>query len=150
MRLRSCLVTVSCVLVGSALFAGSASAAGLTVTPTILGAGKVEDAGHYTCSASPPSNSTATGCAVSNGYAPDCPFRCILTNVLNLTPTAEPGWRFVGWSGVTPPGCVKSTVCNMSWSVLGTDVVYTPVATFHEIVDLTISGKPAAFERVKT
>ena len=48
------------------------------------------------------------------------------------------------------PVALKASVCNMSWSVLGADVAYTPTAVFHEIVDLSINAKPAAFERVKT
>jgi hypothetical protein len=63
MRLRSCLVIVLGALAGSALFAGSASAANLTVTPTIYGSGTLEDAGRYgPCSASPPLNGTPTAC----------------------------------------------------------------------------------------
>jgi hypothetical protein len=149
MRLRSRLVIVFGVLAGSALLAGSASAASLTVTPSLFGAGKVADAGHYTCSGSPPLNSTSTSCTASNGYVPYCPSLCLYSNVLNLTATPEPGWRFVGWSGTTP-GCTTDPVCNMRWSGLGPDLTYAPVATFHEIVDATITAKPAAFDRSKT
>ena len=107
MRLRSCLVIVLGVLAGSALFAGSASAASLIVTPSVVGAGKVADGTHYSCAASPPSNSTVTSCATSNGYVPDCPSFCILQIVLNLSATPEPGWRFVGWTGTVPSGCTS-------------------------------------------
>jgi hypothetical protein len=70
--------------------------------------------------------------------------------VLNLTATPEPGWRFVGWSGPVP-GCTTNPVCRMSGSFrFDVDVTYAPIATFHEIVDATITSKPAAFERVKS
>jgi hypothetical protein len=47
MRLRSCLVTVLDVLAASAILAGPAFAGTLTVTPKVVGAGKVEDVTHY-------------------------------------------------------------------------------------------------------
>jgi hypothetical protein len=150
MRLRSCLAIVLGLMAGSALFAGSAAAASLNVTPTIYGAGSLQDAGHYgPCTASPPLNGTATGCPLSNGYIPSCPTRCLLSYRLNLTATPEAGWRFAGWSGVS--GCGTNPVCFMGWNVLiGGEVYFYPVATFHEIVDAALTAKPTTFERVSS
>jgi hypothetical protein len=152
MRLRRTLVSVLGVLAASAVLAAPASADPLTVMPKIVGAGKVADGPNYSCSASPPSNSTVTNCATSNGYVPPCPGTfCILRYVLNLTATPEPGWRFVSWSGGVPSGCTTNATCGMSTvPIIFPDVVYTPVATFHEIVDASITAKPKAFERVKS
>jgi uncharacterized repeat protein (TIGR02543 family) len=146
MRLRPTFISLLGVLVASAVFAGPALAGSMTVTPSLLGAGKIEDPGNYLCSGSPPSNGTATACASSNGYVPPCSGLCILRNVLNLKATPEPGWRFVGWTG-SAAGCSTDPQCNFSIIPFPTqpDVSFAPVAVFHEIVDAAIGAKPPAF-----
>jgi hypothetical protein len=151
MRLRSTFVTLLGVLVASAVLAGPAFGAALNVSPKIFGAGKVTDAGApYSCTASPPSNATQTICATGTGYNP-CTSICILQFVFNLTATPEPGWRFVGWTGGVP-GCTTEPTCRMSViPFLGTpDVTYTPIATFHEIVDATLNAKPPLYSAAKS
>jgi hypothetical protein len=153
MRLRPTFLTLLGVLAASAMLAGPAVAAPLTVSPKIVGAGKIADtAMPYSCTASPPSNTTQLICPSSNGYNPCSGLICLLQSVLNLTATPEPGWRFVGWTGTVPNGCGTEPLCRMSVvPFIGTpDVVYTPVATFHEIVDASIGSKPPAFSSSKS
>ncbi|WP_028065844.1 MopE-related protein [Solirubrobacter soli] len=146
MRLRSTFVTMLGVLVASAVFAGPALAGSMTISPSLQGAGKIEDPGNYVCSGSPPANGTTTVCGSSNGYVPPCTGLCLLRTVLNLKATPEPGWRFVGWAG-NAGGCGTDPQCNFSNIPFPTlpDVTYTPIAVFHEIVDASIATKPPAF-----
>src|SRR5687768_10361197 len=136
MRLRSRLAVVAAgALVASAVLAGSASA-GLVVNPKVVGAGKVEDPGHYICSQVTTSNAAEKVCASGNGYVPPCDTFCLLTYQMRLTATPAPGWRFVGWAG-SPSSCTSASLCSMSvFPFIGApDTVYAPVATFHEVVE---------------
>src|SRR5690349_12051601 len=151
MRLRPMFLTLLGVFAVSAAFAGPALAGTMTITPSLQGAGKVEDPGNYLCAGSPPANGTVTLCSSSNGYVPPCSGLCLLRTVLNLKATPEPGWRFVGWAG-NAGSCSTDPQCNFSIIPLPSlpDVSYTPVAVFHEIVDATIATKPPAFSPSKS
>ena len=114
MRLRSTFVTLLGVLATSAVLAGPAFGAALTVTPKVVGAGKVADTGApYSCSASPPSNVSSITCPSSNGYNP-CTGICLIQFVLNLTATPEPGWRF--WVGAGPFPAAATPIRCAGWA----------------------------------
>lgn len=136
-----------------AVSAAPAAAGTFTVTPTIAGSGKIADDGQpYSCSASKLKNAETTACAVSNGWQPPCgPILCLFMPRLNLTATPAPGWRFAGWSGNVPSACTTNAVCQMSGTpIVGIDIAYQPVANFQEVVEVTFTRKPAAFERVRS
>jgi hypothetical protein len=143
-------------------FAAQAHAGTLTVTPVIVGAGTVADAGGYSCSSAPLSNTGSKSCPATNGFARNVcttgPIRlCLPGSDLNLTPTPAAGWRFVGWAPANlttalPADCTTAS-CDMSVFNLGiNDLAYTPVATFHEIVDATFTagGTPPEFSNSKS
>jgi Putative metal-binding motif len=142
--------------------AAKAHAGTLTVTPIVVGAGTVADAGGYSCSSAPLSNTGTKTCTATNGFSRTIctagPIHiCLPGSDLNLAPTPAAGWRFVGWTAANltaalPTGCATDN-CDMS--VLGlsaTDLAYTPVATFHEIVDATFAtgGTPPSFSNSKS
>jgi hypothetical protein len=141
--------------------AAKAHAGTLTVSPIVVGAGTVADAGGYSCSSAPLSNTATKACTATNGFARSVcttgPIHlCLPGSDLNLTPTPATGWRFVGWSaasGTTAlPACTTAN-CDMSvFNLSINDIAYTPVATFHEIVDAAFSpgGTPPAFANSKT
>jgi hypothetical protein len=154
---------VAAILAGAAIalgvLAGPARASGtLTVTPTVVGAGKVADGTFYTCGPFAPDDQTvANGCALSHGHARDtgpCPLGQICLSLftdLNLTAIPAPNWHFAGWSGNKPDGCTTAALCGISIFIIGTpDATWTPIATFHENIDTSLSAKPPAFVSSKT
>jgi hypothetical protein len=158
MRLRPTFLTLLGVLATSAMLAGPAFANSLIVKPKIVGAGKLAEPSIGQCTASPPGNAATLSCGTMNGYAQDCgPILCLLILQVDLTATPEPGWRFVGWSGTgcgtgTNQRCLMSMLPSFSFPPAPppADVVYEPVATFHEIVDASISAMPPAFSASKS
>lgn len=127
-------------------FAPAAGAATLTVTSSIVGAGKIElersdvnGVADFTCVTLVPIGSEPT-----NGTVTACPQRVATSNALQfgrmiLTPIPQPGWEFSGWTG-TCPLVTRGGTC--SGLVSDTNLTWTATANFVEIVPVTIDAKP--------
>ena len=145
-RMRRVVVT-SAVLGAAA--AAPASAATLTITPTIQGSGTIvaerQDngvfVGTHTCATlvgvgQEPTNATITTCPAETAEGNDMFFGRLI-----MTPTPAPGWRLQSVTGTCP--FIIDNVCRAI--VSSNPASWTVKATFVEIVPVTITSAPPAF-----
>ena len=133
-------VVVGAVFAG--LFAPSAHAATVTVTPKIVGEGKItatwEDPGSGSClTAAGLTNATVTQCGSFVAHTTNANFK-----FFNLTGVPAPGWQFKSWAD-----CQIQPAGNNPCRILYTDGDFTstPTVTFVEIVPVTFTSQPPEF-----
>jgi hypothetical protein len=144
-RLPKLLLAMLTALVLPALVADVASAATVSVFPTVQGAGGISDGGTYSCTNANANESVVIGCpsrTVDTGV-----FGGTAVVVLTATPQATPAghWSFVRWTGC-PSGDFSAT-CTLTASIF-TSTTFSPRAIFDDSVGPSITSVSPVYSTV--